>query len=134
MRTLSSLCGAVAERQREMRSGEASPDGRDQHEQGVKLDAGKPRPSLILSDMPRAMLAMSRLAALGAEKYSPGSWQHVPDGIARYTDAMDRHRLREGIEDFETDPHFPDVLHATQTAWNAIARLELILREREKAQ
>jgi hypothetical protein len=37
--------------------------------------------------------------------------------------------LQENYEEYDSD--LP-VLHAAQVAWNALARLELILREKEK--
>lgn len=55
---------------------------------GTKHDAGKPRPGLIPGT---ALLAMGRVLAFGAAKYSVNGWQHVPDARARYTDALLRH-------------------------------------------
>jgi hypothetical protein len=91
----------------------------------IKLDQGKPRPSLVLSSMPRALLAVAEVGTYGAAKYTEDGWLAVERGLSRYTDAMDRHRLAEGIE-----PHDPEskLLHAAHTAWNALARLELMLR------
>lgn len=104
------------------------PHNIDQHTPGAKLDAGKIRPRLILHDMPRAIRAVMDIAQFGAIKYSVNGWQHVPDGIDRYTDAMLRHILAEA-----TERHDPEsrMLHAAHTAWNALARLELILRAEE---
>jgi hypothetical protein len=106
---------------------EQDPNGKGAHEAGAKLDAGKIRPSLILRDMSRALLAVAEVATQGAEKYSEGGWLEVPDGIARYTDAGDRHRLFASI-DGPRDPN-SGKLHAAHEAWNALAKLELILRE-----
>jgi hypothetical protein len=98
-------------------------------EPGAKLDAGKVRPSLILSSMPRAILAVAQVGTFGAEKYSEDGWLMVDDGIKRYTDAMDRHRLYAGIDGpFDPQSH---LLHAAHEAWNALARLELMLRGTE---
>lgn len=97
---------------------------------GVKLDTGKVRPSLVLSDMPRALLAVSEVAAFGIDKkgYIEGSWLNVKDGIKRYTDALDRHRLNEAISVIDVES---GLLHAKHLAWNALARLELMLRDME---
>lgn len=95
---------------------------------GTKLDAGKEPMRLVLHAMPRALLAVGRVAAYGARKYSAGSWQSVPDGVARYTDAMLRHALQEGIAAHDAESGLP---HAACVAWNALARLELMLREEE---
>lgn len=105
---------------------ETDPKGLSKGDPGAKFDAGKVRPSLILNDMPRAMLAVAEVGTYGAEKYSDGGWKYVAGGVERYTDAMDRHRLKEGIELNDEDS---GLLHAAQVAWNALARLELMLRQ-----
>ena len=107
---------------------EIDPRGLKGNDPGAKFDAGKVRPSLILNDMPRAVLAVAEVGTYGAEKYSEGGWKYVDSGIARYTDAMDRHRVKEGIELHDDDS---GLLHAAQVAWNALARLELMLREQD---
>ena len=107
---------------------ESDPKGLVAGQPGVKFDAGKVRPSLILNDMPRAMLAVAEIGTYGAYKYSEGGWLEVENGIARYTDAMDRHRIKEGLESHDTDS---GLLHAAHLAWNALARLELMLKEQE---
>jgi len=84
------------------------------HQKGVKDDKGKPE-----------------LGTFGATKYTRGGWQSVPDGINRYTAAMGRHHLLESIDASSIDPE-TELLHATAVAWNALARLELILREQEQ--
>lgn len=93
---------------------------------GEKQDAGKEPVRLVLHLMPRAVLAIAKVAAYGAEKYTEDGWLQVPNGINRYTDAMFRHALREGIEQRDEES---GLLHAAQTAWNALARLELMLRQ-----
>ena len=95
-------------------------------EPGAKFDAGKVRPSLILNAMPLAILAVAEVGTYGANKYSENGWKDVDNGIARYTDAMDRHRIKEGLEVFDEDSN---LRHAAQVAWNALARLELMLCE-----
>jgi len=105
---------------------ELDPHGFAQHAPGAKLDAGKAPVSLILHGMPRALLAVASVADYGARKYSPNGWAQVPDGARRYTDAMFRHALAEGIEKIDEES---GLQHAAQVAWNALARLELMLRE-----
>ena len=105
---------------------EHDPHGTDPATPGAKLDAGKAQASLILHGMPRALLAVCAVADYGAAKYSPNGWMQVPDGERRYTDAMFRHALAEGIGPVDQDS---GLLHAAQVAWNALARLELMLRE-----
>lgn len=110
---------------KEFGRGENDPTGRDQHEAGAKTDAGKPDLSLLLL-FGRALSEVGRVGTFGAIKYSRGGWQSVPDGINRYTAAMLRHVFAENDGAMDTD--LP-VLHAAQVAWNALARLELMLRE-----
>lgn len=105
---------------------EHDPRGLLPHQPGAKLDAGKEPARLILQGMPRALLEIAKVGGYGAAKYSQDGWQHVENGIARYTDAMFRHALKEGIERIDEES---GLLHAAQTAWNALARLELMLRD-----
>lgn len=102
-------------------------NGRSPHEPGAKLDAGKIRPGLVLMAFSNALRAVSQVGTFGAEKYSDHGWLFVPDGIQRYTDAMFRHLISEGAgEKADTQS---GLTHAAHTAWNALARLELMLRE-----
>jgi hypothetical protein len=97
-------------------------------EPGVKLDQGKNRLGLVLGGFPRALKAVGEIGTFGAEKYTDDGWKSVPDGEARYTDALLRHLLA----DFEGEKLDPEsgYTHAAHTAWNALARLELVLREK----
>lgn len=112
------------------RTAETDPTGRDAHSPGAKLDAGKLQPSLILGDMSRALSAVIKIGTDGALKYTPGGWLAVPGGFKRYEDAQLRHVLKR----FGGERHDPDSgsLHLAHEAWNALAKLELYLREQEK--
>lgn len=121
-------------------SNETDPTGKKPFEPGAKLDAGKaPIFRGVIAYFPRAITAVANVSNYGATKYSWNGWEKVPDGIARYTDAMGRHIVKEGIEglydlEIKNDPKYPaTILHAAQVAWNALARLELIIREQENA-
>lgn len=107
---------------------EKDPNGMDPHQGGAKLDAGKPDMSLLL-DMGRALRAIAEVGTFGARKYCRGGWLQVPDAINRYTAADLRHIMAEGKEDLDPDS---ELLHASHHAWNAVARLELMLRDRER--
>jgi hypothetical protein len=107
---------------------ENDPLGKSAREPGAKMDAGK-APVLrgSLQYFPRAIKYLAQISEIGARKYSWKGWEKVPDGITRYGDALVRHLLAE-----ETDgPIDADTqcLHAGQVAWNAMARLELILKD-----
>jgi len=107
---------------------ERDPNGVDPHTPGAKLDAGKPMAGL-LGDFSRALLAVAEVGTFGARKYTRGGWQSVPDGVVRYTDALWRHLLKERLGTFDSDS---DLRHAAHLAWNALARLELMLRESDE--
>lgn len=115
---------------------ESDPNGIDSKVPGAKLDAGK-SPVLrgAVHYFPRALTEVSNLSAAGAAKYSWKGWEAVPDGIHRYGDALCRHLILEETEgpvDLAWEKYGIEVLHATAVAWNALARLELILREKVK--
>lgn len=106
---------------------EADPNGKSAKEPGSKLDAGKsPVLQGLFDYFPRACLAVANVSAAGAAKYAWKGWESVPDGINRYSNAMGRHILNESIE----GPYDVDgFLHKAQIAWNALAVLELYLRD-----
>ncbi|MCK9466208.1 MAG: DUF5664 domain-containing protein [Thiopseudomonas sp.] len=83
---------------------------------GIKHDHGKPRPDLIFIAMARALLEVSKVAAMGAEKYDDDNWLIVDDALKRYRDAKGRHLLLGAT-------------HLAHEAWNALAVLELHLRK-----
>lgn len=105
----------------------ASDSETGQHAPGVKLDHGKPRAGLVLGGFARALTAVSDVGTFGAKKYTPHGWRSVPHGIERYTDAMVRHQLAEASGE-QTDSE-SGLSHAAHAAWNALARLELLLAE-----
>ena len=100
----------------------------DLHEPGAKDDASKPRIGWYIKSFQRALLEVTKVAEYGAKKYSENGWEHVPDGYNRYSDAMLRHYLTNSELDDESE-----LLHDAHAAWNAIARLELKLREAEQS-
>lgn len=110
---------------------ERDPAGTNPHDPGAKLDAGKPCASRgVIGYFPRAIEAVATVSTFGASKYTWGGWRKVPDGVARYSDAMVRHQLKESKgEVLDGDS---GLSHAAHLAWNALARLELMLIEEEK--
>jgi hypothetical protein len=103
---------------------------RDPRVPGTKLDHGKARVGLVLLGFSRALLAVSEIGTYGAQTYSDDGWMSVPNGRQRYTDAMLRHLLAEGRHGENLDPG-SGLLHSAHVAWNALARLDLQLRELE---
>lgn len=109
---------------------ERDPNGKQAGEPGAKLDDGKP---LIVRGVmhyfPRALKAIAAVSEYGSKKYRWGGWKTVPDGAERYGEALGRHIVDEEI-DGPIDPKTGH-LHAAHEAWNALARLEHILRDQE---
>lgn len=96
----------------------------------IKYDGGKPCTWRgLVQYFPRASNAVAEISTFGAKKYAWAGWEGVEDGVARYSDAMMRHIFKEGSGE-EIDPD-SGLMHAAHTAWGALARLELILREKE---
>lgn len=115
-------------------SAESDPSGRSLNESGAKADAGKPRPALVFGGFSRALDAVVDVGTYGANKYTPHGWVTVPDGQARYLDAMLRHQqevFREGA--LAVNHKDGDVYHLAQVAWNALAVLELAIRSQAAA-
>jgi len=108
---------------------EKDPSGINQHTKGAKLDAGKPQVATVLDGFSRAVLEVSKVGTFGIAKYSKDGWQHVDNGFERYSNAMLRHYLAEQSETIDKDS---ELLHIAQTAWNALARLELYLRDNDE--
>ncbi len=109
---------------------EVDPFGKSAKESGSKLDAGKsPVRRGLLEYFPRACEAIADISLFGASKYAWKGWETVPDGENRYGDAGVRHIIKAAIE----GPIDKDSgkLHAGHEAWNAMARLELILKDQD---
>ena len=82
----------------------------------------------VLHYFPLALNNVAELSAFGAKKYDWNNWEGLPDARQRYTDALGRHLLAEAKDPYARDPE-SKVYEATAVAWNALARLELLLRE-----
>jgi hypothetical protein len=110
---------------------ELDPNGKDAKTPGAKLDAGKcPVWQGLFDYFPMACQAVADVSAAGARKYAWKGWESVPDGVSRYRNAQGRHILHESID----GPFDPDGFrHLAQNAWNALAALELTLREEKNA-
>lgn len=97
---------------------------------GKKFDGGKsPVTQACLHYFPKALCAVSEVSGYGAAKYevpfSDKNWTTVPNGYERYSDALGRHLLSEGSEGMYDSES--KLMHAAHAAWNALARLELLL-------
>ena len=111
---------------------EADPNGLHPNSPGAKLDAGKVRPSRVLGGFARALWEVSKVGTYGATKYTDNGWMEVADGDKRYDDAKMRHWLKEKMgEKCDKDTN---LTHLAHEAWNALARLDLHIRETENEQ
>lgn len=110
---------------------EKDPNGIDQHTPGAKVDAGKVRMHLITGGMARAITEVAKIGTFGAAKYTDGGWVHVPDGFRRYEDAQQRHAAKRHMG--ETHDEDSQLLHLAHETWNAMAKLDLYLRDQEAA-
>lgn len=107
---------------------EKCPNDRPLNEPGVKADAGKVMASLLFTDFGLALNEVARVGTFGAKKYTKHGWRSVNNGIERYTDAMVRHLISEQKENLDKDSQ---LMHAAHLAWNALARLQLLLSGKE---
>lgn len=97
---------------------------------GAKFDKGKAPVHSVLRYFPRAIEAVSRVSEHGAKAHGWDTWHTVPEGAQRYADAQIRHELelcKGSEEDGESG-----LSHLAHAAWNALARLELAMREEGK--
>lgn len=100
--------------------------------EGKKLDTGKaPLLRGCLAYFPAALAAVAKISEYGANKYNLSyedkNWERVENGFGRYTDADARHLVSEHIDGlYDPESH---LLHAAHHAWNALARLEMLLKE-----
>jgi hypothetical protein len=98
---------------------------------GVKYDGGKISVWRGAVDyFPRALEQVADISTFGANKYAWKGWEKVSDGFTRYSDALLRHLIAESRGELVDKDS--ELLHAAHAAWNALARLELKLRELEK--
>lgn len=105
---------------------ETDPNGTNPHSPGAKLDAGKAALLRgVIAYFPQALEAVAQVSAFGAAKYTWNGWRSVPEGVDRYGDALVRHLTKEAVE----GPNDGDsgLAHAAHAAWNALARLELMI-------
>jgi hypothetical protein len=103
------------------------PLGKDAHEPGAKLDAGKLRAGLVLGDFSYALQEVARVGTYGANKYTARGWMQVPNATNRYSDALWRHLLEDArglVLDEESG-----LQHLAHAAWNILAVLELRRKE-----
>lgn len=97
---------------------------------GVKLDGDKNRLGLVLCGFSRALIEVGKVGTFGAQKYSDDGWVSVQNGEQRYTDALLRHLFASAIGDH--NDHESVLSHWAHVAWNALAVLDLMIRNSEE--
>lgn len=94
---------------------------------GAKLPVGRG----FIGYFGRAIKAVAAVSKYGAQKYAVSyedkNWERLDDARLRYGDGRARHIVDEAV-DGPWDPE-SKLLHAAHAAWNAMAYLELCLRE-----
>lgn len=109
---------------------EHDPTGRDAHAPGAKLDAGKPLPALVIGSFAAGLMEVVQVGTDGARKYTPNGWKEVPDGPARYMEALWRHLMAHMAGEVR-DPQSGH-RHMAHVAWNALAYLTLTFKRKRK--
>jgi hypothetical protein len=80
----------------------------------------------LREDFPRAVRALEQLHIWGDTKHPGMESLTRPDAFQANTDAMVRHLMAEDTQMPDAESGLPSVYH---TAWRAVARLEVYLRE-----
>jgi len=96
---------------------------------GFKDDSSKPDLHLVLGGFAKSLNEVGKVGTFGANKYTKYGWKFVPKGKKRYSSAMLRHYFQDTEGTLIDDDS--NLLHAAHCAWNALARLEIILHELE---
>ncbi len=88
-----------------------------------KYDQQKPNIQLVLGDFASALMKVSVVGTMGAEKYTPHGWKTVPNGSERYSSALLRHWAKHSSGELTDDES--GLSHLAHMAWNALAVLQL---------
>lgn len=104
------------------------------YDSGVKHDSDKlPYFTVLFKQFPNALREVVKCSAAGHEKYKETDldWQNfsrVDRAETRYKDAMLRHMTEEGV--VEDMLSYGEVTHEAAVVWNALADLEIKLRNK----
>ena len=90
---------------------------------GIKFDNDKPKLADFLEDFKDVIFELYKVYEFGTNKYGRENWKQVENGKDRFSNALIRHFLKDGVDD-ETG-----INHQTHTAYNALMRLYFILQE-----
>lgn len=96
--------------------------------EGTKYDNGKLRLAEMIIDFRIAMEELCKVWEFGANKYEKSNWKKLANPVDRYTNAMLRHLLAEETNLVDDESN---LLHAAHIAFNALARLYFIARNKK---
>lgn len=102
---------------------------------GVKNDSGKlPYYTVLFKQFPNALREVIKCSTAGHNKYheTDTDWMNflrLEDADIRYKDAMLRHMTEEGI--IEDMIPYGEMTHEAAVVWNALADLEVKLRDKK---
>ena len=96
--------------------------------EGTKYDNGKLRLAEMIIDFRVAMEELCKVWEFGANKYEKSNLKKLANPIDRYTNALLRHLLAEETNLVDDESK---LLHAAHIAFNALARLYFIARNKD---
>ena len=96
--------------------------------EGTKYDNGKLRLAEMIIDFKIPMEELCKVWEFGANKYEKSNWKKLQNPVDRYTNAMLRHLLAEETNLVDDESK---LLHAAHIAFNALARLYFIVRNKD---
>lgn len=97
-------------------------------DKGIKYDEGKPRIAEMILDFKEPLLELCKVWIFGVDKYGKSNWKLVENGKNRYLNAFYRHNM--ALLEKDTDDE-SNILHAAHMAFNALAYLFFVLKEKE---
>lgn len=87
---------------------------------GAKHDGGKRQWGLLMVGLSLALGGVVDVLMFGARKYAANSWQSVPNGVERYTNALYRHLNEIAAEGILSRDEETGLLHWQHVACNAL--------------
>lgn len=100
---------------------------------GMRFTTGKsPVWQGFLNYFPDAIREVAKVSEFGAKKYDWNNWQQLENGYTNCTNSLARHLCNEAEKGPEGLDDESELLEAAHTAWNAMARLQFILKARKE--
>lgn len=90
-----------------------------------KHDQGKPPVYSLLEYFPDALIEVAKVNAFGATNHGWHTWHTIDNPLPRYASAQLRHEFAQCMG--QPVDEESGLLHQAHVAWNALARLQLML-------